>query len=86
MLVHLNGTKTASPHSFPLGQTFLRRKGWGQAEMPEALEATFGQFVLCSESFLGADSRVAESQKRWEVDLLTRESLGGVGDKKGKTS
>lgn len=73
----------ASLHSFPLGQTFSRRKGWGQAEPPEALEATFGQFVLCSESFLGADSRAAKSQKGWEVGLLARESLGGWGTRKG---
>ena len=54
---------TASPNSFPLGQTFSRRKGCSQA-----LEATFGHFVLCSEPFVGADSRAAESQKGWEVD------------------
>ena len=69
---------TASPHSFPLGQTFSRRKGWSQA-----LEATFGHFVLCSEPFLGADARAAGSQKGWEVGQLAGRAWGGWGGRKG---
>lgn len=63
---------TASPHSFPLGQTFSRRKHWSQA-----LEATFGHFVLSSEPSLGADARAAGSQKGWEVDQLAGRAWGG---------
>jgi len=72
-----------SPHSFPLGETFSRRKGWAQTQLQEALEVTFGQAVLCSEAFWRAkrDSRADEGQKGWERGFLARESLGGVGDK-----
>lgn len=50
-----------SPHSFPLGKTFSRRNGWGPAQLPRALETTFGQSVL-RWSLLGSQVRF---QGRW---------------------